>query len=100
MTKFGGLLLIDVPEDPIGDWENELGHRGMREVWHLQGKEHIKINIDPYEDCEECLAGECECWEVWYSNDEAGDWEPIGHGHGFDAADKIAKEYMRENPHG
>ena len=94
MTLFKGVLLFDIAEPEIGNWENELGWRGMREVWHLKGQEHIEINIDPNDDADN------EEWEVWQSNNKSGEWGSIGYGNTFEEADKIAKEYMREHPQG
>jgi hypothetical protein len=89
MTVYKGLLLFDIAETSIGRWENELGWRGMREVWR---NGDYTLNIDVDEDSERE-----DQWELWLANDKTGYWESIGWGT-FDEVDKMAKEYMRDNP--
>jgi nuclear transport factor 2 (NTF2) superfamily protein len=84
MTVYGGMLLFDIAEEPINDWENQLGYRGYMEVWK-RGEEEIKVEMDE----------DSGVWEVIYENDNI--WEMIDCHEDFDEADKIAKAYMKEN---
>lgn len=88
MTIFKGMLLFDMAEPTINGWENQLGYRGMIEVWKKGGQ---TIIIQPDEDCPE----DEDVWEVIWETEEI--WECIDYGYGFDDADAKAKEYMREN---
>lgn len=91
MTIFKGLLLFDIAEEPIGEWKNQLGYRGLIEVWKIpRTQDFICIEYDEDSDCE----------EVWLGNDKTGDCENIGFFDTVEEADKGAKEFMRENPHG
>ncbi len=87
MTLFKGILLFDIAEDPINGWENQLGYRGMMEVWRKGNREVV---IEPCEDGDK--------WEVWVrATDDSGYWDSIGFESDFDKADKLAKEWMRDN---
>ncbi len=88
MTVFAGVLLFDIAEESIGKWENELGWRGMREVWRNGDR---TLNIDVDDD-----GGE-NAWELWLANDATGYSESISWGT-FAECDRDAKEYMRANP--
>lgn len=56
MTVYKGMLLFDIPEPSINDWENQLDYRGMMEVWK-RGDE--AITIEPYEE-----GDDEDCWEA------------------------------------
>ena len=88
MTVSNGVLLFDTAEEPINGWENQLGYRGYIEVWE---KENKRIEIDIDEDSSE----DEPVWEVLLCDDNGVNL--IDYGYGFEEADKIAKEYMREN---
>jgi hypothetical protein len=95
MTMNRGMLLFDSPEPPVGKWENQLGYRGLKEVWKLEGTPIIlEIDMDdvPDEDPE-------DCWEVSVANDETGDVRYIAFG-SFNECDKAAKKYMSEHHNG
>jgi len=97
MTLFKGMLLFDIAEEPIGNWENQLGYRGMMEVWK-HNKTEDTIIIESYEDCKE--HGEnCECQEVWM-HDKNGKLDTLGFYDTFEEADQEAKQFMKENPKG
>lgn len=83
MTINKGLFLFDFPEPTINAWENQLGYRGMLEVWQRGSDE---IRIIPCDDSSD--------WEVLFENDRI--WEFIGVG-SFEQADAIAKEYMQSH---
>ena len=54
MTVNRGLLLFDAPERPVGKWENQLGYRGLKEVWKIPSTPYIlEIDFDDgYEPAE------------------------------------------------
>lgn len=100
MTKFKGLLLFDIAENPIGQWENQLGYRGMMEVWKHSETKHV-VTIQPWDDiCETHGDKECTCWEVWIADDKTGNWDCLGIWENFELADQKAKEWMGENSEG
>ncbi len=88
MTLYHGILLFDVAEDPIGSWENQLGYRGVMEVWKA-GDSTLQIEAD------EDSGGE----EVWV-HDEEGNHDSLGIFPTSDQDDAAAKAFMRENPEG
>lgn len=93
MTVFKGMLLFDVPEPAIGKWENQLGYRGMLEVWK-HSKTGDCVVLEPYEDApEECI------WEFWIHDKDSYNCESISSG-AFDQVDKEAKEWMRKHLEG
>jgi len=98
MTIFKGLLLFDIAEQPIGEWENQLGYRGMMEVWKHKTTGDTII-IEAYEDCTIHDPNECTCEEVWM-HDKNGNVDILGVYDDFETADKEAKKLMRENPKG
>jgi len=99
MTLFKGLFLIDIAEEPIGNWENQLGYRGMMEVWkHKETGEEVVIEV--FEDCSEHDPDECECHEVWLRCNKTGNCDTLGVYNSFDEADIEAKKFMRENQKG
>lgn len=100
MTMSRGMLLFDTPEPAIGDWENQLGYRGLKEVWVLKGTPiQIEIdNDDSYEGDEHDPDGEAG-WEVSLSNEDTGDVQYLTFGT-FGQCDEAAKKYMADNPHG
>ncbi len=89
MSLFHGMLLFDIAENPINGWEEDLGYRGMKEVWR-KGSRHI--TIEPY-DGEPYYEDE---WECWLGNDETGAWGSIAFG-SFDRCKEDAVAYMRAN---
>lgn len=92
MTLFRGMLLFDIAEPPIGDWENQLGYRGMMEVWKLKDTDYV-LTISAYEDSDE------PCDEVWIANDSTGYWESLFFGSTEDC-NTFAKKWMNEHPKG
>lgn len=88
MTMYSGMLLFDVAEESIGKWKNQVGFRGMMEVWRKAGTEE-EIIIQSDED----RVG--NTWEVIWQNNESGAWNYIGFGT-FNQCDRIAKQYMRK----
>jgi len=91
-------LDFEIEEDSIGDWENQLGYRGVMEVWkHKVTKEEIVI--ESYEDCTRHDPNEYTCEEVWL-HDENGNVDTLGVYNDFEEADREAKRFMRENPKG
>jgi len=99
MTLFKGVLLFDIAEAPIGNWENQLGYRGMMEVWkHKETGEEIVIEL--YEDCTEHSSDECECHEIWMRDNKRGISDSHGVYDTFEEADREAKKFMRENQKG
>ena len=101
MTKFHGILLFDVIEEPIGRWENQLGYRGMMEVWKVD-KRNV-LTIEPLDDwCANCEeeGRDCECWEIWIADDEQGVFDTLGVYPSFEVADTKAKQIMTEFPNG
>ena len=95
MTLFHGLLLFDIAEPSIGNWEEQLGYRGAIDVW--KNKETGKtLIIESYEDCEEHDINECECQEVWI-HDEEGNVEDIRIHDSYEKAKEEAKKQMHED---
>lgn len=84
MTIFKGMLLFDIAEDSINGWENQLGYRGMMEVWK-KGDKTIYIDLD--EDTGE--------WYSWLDNGTDG-YNLDFYGT-FDEVDKMTKGYMEVN---
>lgn len=99
MTIFKGVLLFDIAEPTIGDWENQLGYRGMMEVWKHK-KTGDTITIEPYEDCTEHDPDECQCHEIWIADDKNGQYDSIGIYNTFEEADQETKKWMREHLEG
>jgi hypothetical protein len=87
MTLFAGMLLFDIAEPAIGPWENQLGYRGMIEMWRKAGTQQF-VCLEP-DDC-----GKEDCWEAWWGDDETGSWELLAFGT-FDKVDKAAKKWMK-----
>lgn len=103
MTMYHGMLLIDSPEPAIGKWENQLGFRGLKEVWAIPGTEQrVEIDCDDdYEgDPEHDPEGEAG-WEVRVEDDKfhGGCIEYIAFG-SFAQCDDAAKEFMATIPEG
>ena len=72
MSLYHGLLLFDVPEAPIGDWQENLGGRGLIDKWEIPGR--FTLLIDSYDgNCSRCAEGECECHEWWVESEPNGD---------------------------
>lgn len=92
MSKFGGMLLFDIADKPIGNWTEDLGGRGMYVKWNLKGT-RVFIMIEPYEG--EGQEEGKEDWEVWVANEETGAWEPLIY-RPFEEAVKFAKGFMRK----
>jgi hypothetical protein len=92
MSRFGGMLLFDIADRPIGNWVEDLGGRGMYVKWNLKGTK-VFIMIEPYEG-EDQEEGK-EDWEVWIANEESGAWEPLIY-RPFNEAVKFAKAFMRK----
>lgn len=90
MTRFRGLLLFDVAERAIGPWENQLGYRGMMEVWKKRGTALV-VTIQPHESSEDD-----EEWEAWWGDENTGDSESIAFGT-FEYCEDEAKEWMRKD---
>ena len=85
MSLNNGMLLFDVADEPINGWEENIGTRGYYGLWE-KGENQILINLD--ED-----AG---VWEVTHDK-ENGDSVFVDYHEDFDEAEKIAKQYMKEN---
>lgn len=98
MTLFKGILLFDIAEKPIGKWENQLGYRGMMEIWKHENGDRIIIEVFEH-DTEEHLSGKCECHEVWM-HDKKGNLDTLGVWSSFEESDRNAKAFMKENPDG
>jgi len=92
MTLFKGMLLFDVAEPAIGKWENQLGYRGMLEVW-IHDETGDTITLEPNEDATE------EEWECWIHDKESEQWDSLGWGT-FKQVDKLAKQWMEKHPNG
>lgn len=99
MTLFKGLLLFDIAEPPIGNWKNQLGYRGMMEIWKVKDTTQF-LCIEAYEDCEIHDPDECTCEEVWLGDDTTGNCDVLGVYDNFEEADKASKEFMQQNPNG
>lgn len=90
-------------KEVIGKWEEQLGYRGMYDVWkHQKTKSTLIIAkstliIGGYEDCE--LKHECECEEVWV-HDDSGNADILGVFNTYKRAKIEAKKWMRENRDG
>lgn len=84
MTKYKGMLLFDIAEEPINGWENQLGYRGMMEVWK-KGKDEVVIELEDGTDE--------ESWEVRIETPD--NFDSIGFGNTEEEATKIAVEYMK-----
>jgi nuclear transport factor 2 (NTF2) superfamily protein len=67
-------------------WENQLGYRGIIEVWELKGTK-VALHIDVDEDVED--EG---CWFVTFETETIN--RDIGYGT-FAQCDTLAKEFMR-----
>lgn len=94
MTVFKGMLLFDIAEPAIGKWENQLGYRGMIEVWR-HAETGDEVVLEPDEDSSE----EENIWEFIVQNNENGDFDYISSGT-FAQVDKAAKAWMKEHPEG
>ena len=83
--------MTPLPEKDIkcssGIWINELGWRGLREVWRLNDGP-INIAIEMF-DCDD---GD---WEILLFNDDTGDVDYLGFG-SFTYCDNAAKKFMNE----
>jgi hypothetical protein len=80
------MLLFDIAEPAIGPWENQLGYRGMIEMWRKSGTQQF-VCMEP-----------CECgedWEAWLGDDETGNSESLAFGT-FDEVDKASKDWMKK----
>jgi len=91
MSRFHGMFLFDIADEPIGDWEEDLGYRGVKDVWRTRDK-HFMLVIEPNEDTEDEE-------EVWVANERTGNWDSIAFGTYEECIDE-AKKFMRENPNG
>ncbi len=106
ISKFKGMLLFDVADEPIGNWQEDLGYRGVYDIWRLMknGKDTGQfIQIEPIDDiCEHCdsLGKDCECEEVWIGDDKTGFHDTLGCFESYDEAIAFAKKYMKKNPNG
>jgi len=90
MTKFKGVLLFDMPEPAIGDWENQLGYRGMIEVWKHK-KTGDELIIEP---CDEGYT------EVLIHNKDHTKMDSLNAFDTDQEADDFAKKWMREHLEG
>lgn len=93
MSLFHGLLLFDIPDKDIGLWKENLGYRGVIDVWEIKEK-GLKLTIQNAES----ISNEME-QEVWIGN-ENGLWETIGWYDNYEDAIISAKEWMTQNPQG
>ena len=92
MSLFHGLLLFDVPDKPIGQWKENLGYRGVKDVWEIKEKGLMLIvenSENPDNEKEQ---------EVWVCDEEI--WETIGWYNTYEEAIKEAKIWMLEHPNG
>ena len=91
MSKFNGCLLFDIPDKPIGNWEENIGTRGVFIEWHNK-KDGRTLIIK--EDDEATTDYFIELW--WH--DKNGDlWETIEWYREWDDAIADAKEWMARN---
>lgn len=107
MSKYKEMLLFDVADEHIGGWQEDLGYRGMMDMWkfHDENGKYTGdfICIEPYDDvCSHCeeLGKECECEEVWVGNDKTGFHDTIDMFETYEKAIAFAKEFMKANPKG
>jgi hypothetical protein len=85
VTAYRGLLLFDYPDPPIGPWENQLGYRGVKEVYRKKDtNQYVEIDFpdDEYQE-----------WEAWWHDDDTGAWEVFAWG-AFEECEDAAKEWM------
>jgi len=100
MTKFKGMLLFDFPDPPIGQWNEEVGTRGMYDLWYFGNTKQF-LMIEPYEELPCSIHGdECTCEEVWLGDDKTGNCTTVGTYDGYEEALEEAKRFMRAHPKG
>lgn len=90
MSLFHGVLLFDIPDKPIGEWKENLGYRGMIDVWEIE-KKGLRLTIQNTEN-----VAKPEKQEVWIHDDK--NWETIGWYDTYEEAIKEAKIWMKEHP--
>ena len=89
MSLFRGMLLFDVADKPIGSWEEDLGFRGMIDVWRHKEKGwtlYVQNSENPDNETEQ---------EIWI--DYGDEYESIAWASDLDLALVEAKEWMSEN---
>ena len=92
MSLFNGVLLFDIADEPIGKWEENLGYRGVIDVWEIKEKD-MTLTVQNAENIENEMEQ-----EVWVCDPDS--WETIGWYDTYEEAMKEAKKWMKENPEG
>src|SRR5437879_900279 len=100
MSRYHGLLLFDIADRPIGQWEENLGTRGMFDEWETKDGRYF-IRCEQYEDCEHESHKEENCTEseVWWGDNKTGACDSIFFG-AHKQAIREMKRFMRENKKG
>ena len=96
MSLYHGRLLFDIADPPIGMWYENLGGRGLIDIWEIREK-GLTLYIQADETCPN--HHDCECQEVWVG-DENGVWESVAWCDSYEEAILTAKKWMQENPNG
>jgi hypothetical protein len=94
MSKYHGMLLFDIADNPIGKWHENLGTRGYYDRWEIRDKngkiiQSIIIEIDEESDGQ---------WDVYWE-DASGSEEFIGYAY-YDDAIKLAKKFTGRHLNG
>jgi hypothetical protein len=91
MSKYHGMLLFDIADEPIGKWQENLGTRGYYDEWELIDKDKIKCTLIIEAD-EDGKVGDNEVW----IHDKEGNSDSLYFGT-YDQCLKYAKKWMKEN---
>jgi hypothetical protein len=105
MSKYHGMLLFDIADEPIGGWEENLGYRGMVDIWdfYKDGKRTgMWLMVEALDDCDICEeeGKECECHEVCVFDDNTGNVDTLTVEDTYEKAMEFAKTWMKENENG
>ena len=98
MSKFNGALLFDVADEPIGNWRENLGGRGLYNRWDLYD-ENEKIIETLYIESYDSELNEDDNYELWVHTAD-GMTDTINFFSDYDDAIKWAKEEMSKNLNG